>query len=82
MSSPGAKGPCPGAIVAARQLAGRVRDILEHITAEQRSVFLLRAEDCTETEIAARLGISVANVKIRAYRARQRLRHALRPLQA
>jgi len=41
-----------------------------------RDVLLTRV-DQTETETASRLGISVANVKIRAHRARHQLREAL-----
>lgn len=41
-----------------------------------RDVLLCRA-DATETETAERLGISVANVKIRAHRARKQLRETL-----
>ena len=36
--------------------------------------------DSTETETASALGISVANVKIRAHRARKQLRDVLEPL--
>lgn len=66
--------PSPEQVASARQLAHRAIDTLGGISAEQRAVFLLRAADCSETEISHRLGISVANVKIRAHRARQRLR--------
>ena len=44
--------------------------------AEYRDVLMMRTE-MTEHETAARLGITVANVKIRAHRARQQLRDAL-----
>lgn len=69
--------PSPEAVTATRELAARALDILDDVSADQRRVFLLRAHDCTESEISSRLGISVANVKIRTYRARQRLRRDL-----
>jgi DNA-directed RNA polymerase specialized sigma24 family protein len=42
-----------------------------------RDVLLGRIDDRTETELAAILGISVANVKIRTFRARRALRARL-----
>jgi RNA polymerase sigma-70 factor, ECF subfamily len=69
--------PSPEQVAATRQLASRARAALGAITANQRRVVLLRAEDHTEPEIAAALGISVANVKISAHRARRRLQRDL-----
>lgn len=69
--------PSPEHLAATRELAARACDLLAGIHRDHRDVFLLRAEDCSEHEIAARLGISIANVKIRGYRARQQLRATL-----
>lgn len=69
--------PSPEDVVAARQLATHVEDALGSIGDPYRAVFELRVEDVSEAEIAGRVGISVANVKIRAHRARQQLRAAL-----
>ncbi len=74
--------PSPEMVVATRQLAACARDALGELDDAYRSVFDLRVEDHTETEIAARLGISVANVKIRAHRTRRKLRDSLRELHA
>jgi len=56
------------------------RAALQHALAElipsYRAVLLERV-DATELEVAKRLGISVANVKIRAHRARKQLRQTL-----
>jgi RNA polymerase sigma-70 factor (ECF subfamily) len=69
--------PTPEATVAAKQLASRVERALEQLTATYRDVVLMRVHEWRESEIAAELGISVANVKIRTHRARERLRGAL-----
>jgi RNA polymerase sigma-70 factor (ECF subfamily) len=76
-SEPASPEPSPEAVVASRQLAARARGVLANVGASQRAVFELRAADCTESEIATRLGISLANVKIRAHRARLRIRETL-----
>jgi RNA polymerase sigma-70 factor (ECF subfamily) len=74
--------PSPEHLVATRQLADHALDVLGRIDDSHRSVFDLRVDEHTETEIAARLGISVANVKIRAHRTRRRVRDTLRDLHA
>jgi RNA polymerase sigma-70 factor (ECF subfamily) len=53
-----------------------VQRALGELCSSYRSVLLERV-DATEPEVAKRLGISVANVKIRAHRARKQLRQAL-----
>jgi RNA polymerase sigma-70 factor (ECF subfamily) len=47
--------------------------LLDQLAPKYRDVVMLRTE-LTEADTAARLGITVANVKVRAHRARQRLR--------
>ena len=51
------------------------------MTTDYRDILLERAE-ATEPEFAKRLGISVANVKIRAHRARKQFRQALDQMEA
>jgi RNA polymerase sigma-70 factor (ECF subfamily) len=70
--------PSPEQEVAAGELAGAMTRALDGIDGGHRQVFLLRLGECSETEIADRVGISVANVKIRTHRTRQLLREALR----
>jgi RNA polymerase sigma-70 factor, ECF subfamily len=72
--------PSPETIAATRQLADHARDILDAIHGDHRAVFLMTVDDVPGRDIAATLGISVANVKIRAYRARQRLRDSFATL--
>lgn len=69
--------PRPDDVASTNQLAARVRAALPAVPAAQRAVLELRLSDHSEPEIAARLGISVANVKIRAFRARGQLRELL-----
>jgi RNA polymerase sigma-70 factor (ECF subfamily) len=57
------------------QLAHATASIVE-LKRDQRLVLALRLADYTESEIAEQLGISIANVKIRAHRARTHLRAA------
>jgi RNA polymerase sigma-70 factor (ECF subfamily) len=66
----------PEALVGDREAALAAQREVDQLDPKYRDVLLLRAE-LTEVETAQRLGISVANVKIRAHRARQRLREAL-----
>jgi len=66
----------PEAQVGDHEEALEVQRVVEQLAPKYRDVMLLRTE-LTEVETARRLGISVANVKIRAHRARQRLRDAL-----
>jgi RNA polymerase sigma-70 factor (ECF subfamily) len=74
--------PSPEHVVASRELAERARGLLEAIDDKHRDVFEMRVDDHTETEIAARLDISVANVKIRTHRTRKKLRDTLLDLHA
>lgn len=74
--------PSPEYLVGVRQLAARARDLLDEIDDKHRDVFALRASDHTEAEIAERLDISVANVKIRAHRTRKKLRDSLHDIYA
>lgn len=67
----------PDEALATTELRARVRAVLTSVPKLQRDVLELRLADHSEPEIAAALGISVANVKIRAFRARNQLREAL-----
>ena len=69
--------PRPDEVAATNELSARVRAVLQSVPKLQRDVLELRLADHTEPEIAAALNISVANVKIRAFRARNQLREAL-----
>lgn len=69
--------PRPDEVAATRELATQVEAVLPQIPASQREVLARRLADETEGEIAAALGISVANVKIRAFRARNQLREVM-----
>lgn len=53
-----------------------IQRALAKLDPKYRDVMMVRAE-ASETETASKLGISVANVKIRAHRARKQLRAAL-----
>ena len=66
-------GQSPERMLDDAQLASSLRSALEQLPARYRETVLLRIE-LSEAETARRLGISVANVKIRAHRARQQLR--------
>lgn len=63
--------------LASREVAAIVRRAVAALDDKYRAVMVLRADELSEVEIAARLGVTVANVKIRAYRARQQLRETL-----
>ena len=52
------------------------RRLLAQLDPKYRDVMMMRA-DHSDLETAARLGISLSNVKVRAHRARQQLRDAL-----
>ncbi|MEO8702188.1 MAG: RNA polymerase sigma factor [Kofleriaceae bacterium] len=77
LAEPADQAPSPEHVAATRELAEQACDLLAGISRDHRDVFLLRAGDCSEHEIAVHLGISRANVKIRGYRARQQLRARL-----
>ncbi len=70
--------PCrsPETLVGDLEVAARAQRVLDQLGPKYREVVMMRTE-MTEHETAARLGISVANVKIRAHRARKQLREAL-----
>ena len=62
----------------ARDLAAKLLDRLEP---DDRLVLtLLEAEECSTAEIAQLTGWSIAKVKVRAHRARKRLRRVLQKL--
>ncbi|HTR51942.1 MAG TPA: sigma-70 family RNA polymerase sigma factor [Kofleriaceae bacterium] len=67
--------PSPEATVAAREVAVIAHRLVAALAPKYRDVVMLRI-DHSEDETAARLGISVANVKIRAHRARAQLHEA------
>jgi RNA polymerase sigma-70 factor (ECF subfamily) len=62
--------------LAEHEAIAMIQAALTTLEPKYRDVMLARA-DATETETAARLGISVGNVKIRAHRARKQLRELL-----
>ncbi len=62
-------------LIAAEQ-AAIVRTAVAELAPPYRDVLVARAR-ATEPEVAERLGISLANVKVRAHRARKQLRDAL-----
>ena len=64
--------------LAEHEAIAMIQVALAKLDPKYRDVMLLRA-DQTETETAAKLGISVGNVKIRAHRARKQLKDALAP---
>jgi RNA polymerase sigma-70 factor (ECF subfamily) len=69
--------PSPEDQVAAREVHELVRRAVLGLDDKYRRVLLMRVDETPETEVAATLGLSVANVKIRTFRARQQLRDAL-----
>ena len=66
----------PEAQLADAELHVQIETALRALQPTYREVLLARV-DATETEIAARIGITVANVKIRTHRARKQLRATL-----
>ena len=65
----------PEAQVAEREAAVVAEQLLAELDPKYRDVIVLRTE-LSEAETAERLGITVANVKVRAHRARAQLRIA------
>lgn len=65
----------PEALVADREAAVVAEGLLADLDPKYRDVVVLRTE-LSEAETAARLGITVANVKVRAHRARAQLHAA------
>jgi RNA polymerase sigma-70 factor, ECF subfamily len=76
MTGQAADAPSPEDRVMEAETAQVVRDAVAVLAPPYRDVLLARI-DSTEPEVAARLGLSVANVKVRAHRARRQLRDAL-----
>lgn len=71
-------GPDAREAVATHEQCDRAGAAVDRMGARYRQVFRLRFVDgCTETEIAQRLGLSVATVKTRCHRARLAARAAL-----
>ena len=66
----------PVTLIAEAEDRATVQRALAELPSSYRDVLLERV-DAAEPDVAARLGISVANVKIRAHRARKQLRHTL-----
>jgi RNA polymerase sigma factor (sigma-70 family) len=71
----------PEALLADAEFHVQVERALVELPPTYREVLLARV-DATEPEIAARIGISVANVKIRTHRARKQLRASLERVDA
>lgn len=69
-------GRSPETLVGDLEVAARAARVIDQLAPKYRDVVMMRTE-MSEHETAARLGITVANVKIRAHRARQQLRDAL-----
>jgi RNA polymerase sigma-70 factor (ECF subfamily) len=71
--------PSPEDNVARRELGDVLARGLADLEPKYASVLRLQAQDLRDSEIASQLGLSVANVKIRAHRARARMRATLAP---
>ena len=78
------KGPTPEEALAEKEVRGAVKEAISHLRKSLRTVVLLRElRGLTSVETARHLGLSVAAVKARAFRARRHLRqHLERKLQA
>ncbi|MBA2539323.1 MAG: sigma-70 family RNA polymerase sigma factor, partial [Deltaproteobacteria bacterium] len=66
----------PDALIAEAEEHALVRGALAELTPSYRTILLARTT-ATEVDVAKQLGITVANVKIRAHRARKQLRATL-----
>lgn len=66
----------PEAVVADAESDALVREAVQTLEAPYRDVLIARAH-ASEQEVAACLGITVANVKVRAHRARHQLKTVL-----
>ena len=76
-----AKGPRPDELLQEREVARAFQRALEELDADHRAAFLLRhQEGLGPAEIAAALGISEANAKVRVHRARRGILATLRRL--
>ena len=67
----------PEDAAASRELGAAVARQLDGLDDKYASVLRLRGEDYCDREIAARLGVTVATVKVRAHRGRAMLRDAI-----
>ena len=68
----------PAEQMANAQVAARARDALDALDARYGDVLRLRVvDDSSEAEVAHRLGLTLATVKIRTHRARHALREQL-----
>ena len=78
------KGPTPEEALAEKEVRGAVQEAISHLRKSLRTVVLLRElRGLSSVETARHLGLSVAAVKARAFRARRHLRqHLERKLQA
>ena len=68
----------PDELALARERFVHARAAVDRLGTAHREVVELRLAEFTEPEIAVQLGISIANVKIRAHRAREQLRYSIR----
>jgi RNA polymerase sigma-70 factor (ECF subfamily) len=71
--------PLPDAAVETAELCAVVKGLMLGLASPYRDVLIAR-EDSSDQEVARQLGISVANVKIRAHRARKYLRESIAQL--
>lgn len=70
--------PDPERIASANETAGVVQSALAELSPEYREVLILKhIEELEYEEIAAILGAGISALKVRAHRARERLREAL-----
>jgi RNA polymerase sigma-70 factor (ECF subfamily) len=69
--------PSPETTAGYREQLDQIGLAVAALDAPQRAAFAMRVAGCSDAEIAASLNISVANVKVRAHRARVKLRHLL-----
>ena len=70
--------PTPEQRVSTAELGAVLQGELDKLAPMYRNVISLRyAEERTEPEVAEELGLTVATVKVRAHRARQRLRELM-----
>lgn len=71
--------PSAASALETHELAEQLRRRLGELDEKYAAVLRLRAEDLRDQEIAARLGLTISAVKVRAHRARGMLRQVLAP---